>query len=132
MRYAQEGPDEIFALFDEQPVAQMSVPAVSLRILATTDVHMQLVGYDYALARPAAHNGLCGIATLIAQARREAEAKGMITILVDNGDFLQGTALGDHLAHMPVTTDHPIVRGLQYLRYDAMGLGNHDLDHGME
>ncbi len=132
MRYAQEDPDEISALFDEQPVAQMSVPAVSLRILATTDVHMQLVGYDYALARPAAHTGLCGIATLIAQARREAEAKGMMAILVDNGDFLQGTALGDHLAHMPVTTDHPIVRGLQYLRYDAMGLGNHDLDHGME
>ena len=38
-----------------------------LRILATTDLHMQIVGHDYVGDRSVGHHGLAGIATLMTQ-----------------------------------------------------------------
>ena len=92
---------------------------------------MQLVGYDYIQDRPIRHNGLAGLATLIQQARAEALRQKTPTLLLDNGDLLQGSALGQKLAKLPVTGEHPMVACLNDLRYDAFGLGNHDLDHGL-
>lgn len=103
----------------------------ALRILATTDLHMQLLGYDYVADRPAKNHGLAGIATLIDQARAEARETQSATVLVDNGDMVQGTIIGDLLAAHPVTTAHPLVSCINALRYDAIGLGNHDLDFGL-
>ena len=102
-----------------------------LRVLATTDIHMQLLGYDYILDRPAQHHGLAGLATLIREARAEAKAQAMPSILIDNGDLLQGSVLGQQLARLPVTPSHPVVACLNDLQYDGLGLGNHDLDHGV-
>lgn len=102
-----------------------------LRILATTDLHMQIVGHDYVGDRSVGHHGLAGIATLIRSARQEAAAQGAACILLDNGDLLQGNALGDQLAQIPVTPTHPLVACVNHLRYDGLGLGNHDLDHGL-
>ena len=103
----------------------------ALRILATTDIHMQLIGYDYVADRPAKNHGLAGIATLIDQARAEARETQTATVLVDNGDMVQGTIIGDLLAAQPVTAAHPLVSCINAMRYDAIGLGNHDLDFGL-
>ena len=102
-----------------------------LRILATTDLHMQIVGHDYVGDRSVGHHGLAGVATLIRAARQEAAEQGAACLLLDNGDLLQGNALGDQLAQMPVTPTHPLVACVNHLRYDGLGLGNHDLDHGL-
>lgn len=104
---------------------------VQLRILATTDVHMQLTGFDYVADRDTKPGGLASIGTLIAQARVEAQAENRACVLFDNGDLFQGTPMGDHLAHMPVTPDHPAIWSINHLRYDALGVGNHDLDFGL-
>lgn len=101
-----------------------------LRILATTDVHMQLTGYDYIQDRPGPGSGFAGIATLIHAARKQAQHQGRGCILVDNGDILQGTALADQLAQQPAASDHALVACLNDLKYDAIGLGNHDFDYG--
>tara|TARA_R110002049_G_scaffold307712_2_gene509080 strand:- start:52179 stop:54011 length:1833 start_codon:yes stop_codon:yes gene_type:complete len=102
-----------------------------LRILATTDVHMQMLGHDYVRDVPGLHHGLAGLAELISTARGEARRRGSACLLLDNGDMLQGNALGDDLTRHPVGRDHPVVASLNHLRYDALGLGNHDLDHGL-
>ena len=102
-----------------------------LRVLATTDLHMQLRGFDYVTETPTHHAGLAGIATLIAQARAEARDLGVASVLLDNGDTLQGNALASWLAHQPVKPDHPIVSVMKTLAYDVIGVGNHDLDHGL-
>ncbi len=102
-----------------------------LRILATTDIHMQFLGYDYVRDRALAHHGLAGLATMVDQARAEARAREMPCVLFDNGDLLQGSALGDRLSRQPVTKQHPVVRCLEEMAYDALGIGNHDLDHGL-
>lgn len=105
--------------------------SVTLRVLATSDIHMQLQGFDYIGDQPGQNAGLAGLATLIHTARAEAAAQDMPSVLLDNGDLLQGTVLGERLAHQRVTPDHPVVACMRRLGYDAMGLGNHDLDHGL-
>ncbi|MEW9918323.1 5'-nucleotidase C-terminal domain-containing protein [Marimonas sp. MJW-29] len=105
---------------------------MGLRVLATTDIHMQLLGFNYVLDRPSASPGLAGLATLIGNARKEAAAAQMACILIDNGDLLQGSELDTALTEHPVSASHPIVACLSHLGYDTIGLGNHDLDHGLD
>ena len=102
-----------------------------LRVLATTDLHMQFMGFDYVNDSATARKGLAGIATLIHSARAEAEAQNRGCLLLDNGDLLQGSAMGHRLAQLPVQADHPAAAILNGLGYDALGVGNHDLDFGM-
>lgn len=99
-----------------------------LRILATTDLHMQLTGYDYAADKMLPAGGASRIAPLIAKAR--AEAGDTPVLLLDNGDSTQGAPLGDFAALTPDT--HPMIQIFKHLDYDAIGLGNHDFDFGLE
>lgn len=107
------------------------VPVGTLRILATTDLHAHLLPYDYVHDRAAPGTGLAGIATLIHEARHEAAEIGAATVLLDNGDLLQGTPLGERLATTPISKDHAIAACLNALHYDAVGIGNHDFDYGL-
>ena len=104
---------------------------VNLRLLGTTDLHMALLGHDYAADKALPQSGLTRLATLIAAARSEARAERRSCLLFDNGDLLQGSPLGDELATRPVTPAHPLAACFNLLRYDAVGLGNHDLDHSL-
>jgi 2',3'-cyclic-nucleotide 2'-phosphodiesterase/3'-nucleotidase len=103
---------------------------LSLRLLETTDLHMNLLDWDYYQDQPSSEYGLVRTATLIAQAR----AENPNTLLFDNGDLLQGTPLGDHMAHAPASGQdavHPAIRLLNALHYDAANLGNHDFNYGL-
>ena len=104
---------------------------MGLRILATTDLHLELHGYDYRADTQGQHFGLAGLAPLIKSARAEAQRLGMANVLLDNGDVLQGGAMGAWLADQPVTAAHPLIQTLNTIGYDAIGLGNHDLDFGL-
>ena len=110
------------------------VPAIpdrlSLRILATTDLHMHVLPYNYLSDRPSSTVGLARTATLIETRRAERPN----TLLLDNGDFLQGSALGDFVASQPLPdgrTPHPAIAAMNALRYDAATLGNHDFNYGL-
>ena len=74
--------------------------------------------------------GLERAATLIAAARREFAN----TLLLDNGDTLQGTALADYqaIAH-PVKCDQrlAIYKVMNRLGYEGGGVGNHDFNYGL-
>lgn len=103
----------------------------ALRLLATTDMHVHLVGYDYYANREEAHLGLARTASLIATARSETGD----CLLLDNGDFLQGNPMGDFLARPAGLTQprvHPAIRVMNRLGYDAATLGNHEFNYGLE
>ncbi len=102
-----------------------------LRILATSDLHMHLLGYDYRADRPDPGGSLSRIATLVRQARQEAAAHGAAVLLFDNGDTLQGTPAGEVAAQGRVLP-HPMMRAFARMGYDAIGLGNHDFDFGLQ
>lgn len=101
-----------------------------LRLLATSDLHMNIAGYDYLSDRADRGIGLARTATLISKAR--AEAEGATVLLFDNGDALQGTPLGVRAAASPGGQSHPLMRVFAHLGYDALGLGNHDFNFGLE
>ncbi|WP_271179567.1 bifunctional 2',3'-cyclic-nucleotide 2'-phosphodiesterase/3'-nucleotidase [Paracoccus kondratievae] len=104
---------------------------ISVRVMATTDLHMHLFGYDYLADRPSGKIGLSRVAALIWQARREAAN----CLLFDNGDSLQGNPLGDYLAETGTISPrhlHPAIETLNALQYDAATLGNHDFAFGTD
>ncbi|MEL6736135.1 MAG: metallophosphoesterase, partial [Pseudomonadota bacterium] len=102
----------------------------SLRVLATSDLHGALTPYDYARGREQKGQNLAQLATLINQERASAQN----SLLFDNGDFLEGSALADH-AFAEFQTDPtappPIIAAMNVLGYDAVGLGNHEFDFGL-
>lgn len=103
---------------------------VDLRILETTDLHTNALGYDYYQDKPTGEYGLEYTATLIKQARTEK----VNTLLYDNGDLIQGNPLGDYVARIkPLTpgTMHPMHAAMALLKYDAGNLGNHEFNYGL-
>ncbi|MEM9550678.1 MAG: bifunctional 2',3'-cyclic-nucleotide 2'-phosphodiesterase/3'-nucleotidase [Pseudomonadota bacterium] len=104
---------------------------VQVRLLATTDLHMNLCGWDYYADRDEPAIGLTRTARLIAQARSEAEEAGALSLLFDNGDSLQGTPMGDLATRLDPGEPHPLMAAFRRLQYDAIGLGNHDFNFGL-
>lgn len=103
---------------------------VKLRILETTDLHMNLLSYDYYQDVATDQYGLARTITLIKAARAEAPN----SLLFDNGDLLQGTPLGDVVAKVAPLRDgevHPAYKVMNALKYDAANIGNHDFNYGL-
>jgi 2',3'-cyclic-nucleotide 2'-phosphodiesterase/3'-nucleotidase len=101
-----------------------------LRIVETTDLHVHVQPYDYYADRPTDRYGLARTATLIEAARAEAAN----TLVVDNGDFLQGNPMGDYIAFergLKGGDLHPVIRAMNTLGFDAATLGNHDFNYGL-
>lgn len=97
-----------------------------LRIIATSDLHAHLTGWDYQRDAPNPATGLLSLSPLIKAARDEAP----LSLLLDNGDFLQGSALGDWAAAAD-TDPHPMIDAMNALGYDAANIGNHEFSHGL-
>ncbi|MDA7966903.1 MAG: bifunctional 2',3'-cyclic-nucleotide 2'-phosphodiesterase/3'-nucleotidase [Ruegeria sp.] len=98
--------------------------------MATSDVHMNVTGFDYYADRPDPRIGFTRTAHLIRQARQEVVEHEALTLLFDNGDSLQGTPFGDWAAECALD-DHPMAQAFNKLSYDAVGLGNHDFSFGL-
>jgi 2',3'-cyclic-nucleotide 2'-phosphodiesterase/3'-nucleotidase len=103
-----------------------------LRLLATSDLHMQITSFDYIWDRQSNGSSLAKLAVLIREARQEADQSGATCLLFDNGDTFQGSAVADVIAASDDQRTHPMVASMNYLGYDAGGLGNHDFDYGLD
>ena len=103
---------------------------IKLRIMETTDVHMNLLSYDYYQDKPTDQYGLSRAITLIKAARAEAGN----SLLFDNGDLIQGNPLGDVMAKIhPLAQGqtHPAYKVMNQLGYDAGNIGNHEFNFGL-
>ena len=98
----------VAATEDTKPVEGQTV---DVRILATTDLHTNLVNYDYYQDKPVETLGLAKTAVLIEKAKKENPN----VLLVDNGDTIQGTPLGTHKAIVD-----PVEKGEQHPMYAAL------------
>ncbi len=97
---------------------------IELQILATSDVHGTVTPND----KPGARGGLSKISTLV----RAIRNSGQNCLLLDNGDFLQGSMLCDFAASDAIKKcQHPVIQAMNHLAYDAAGLGNHEFDYGV-
>ncbi|MCR5008032.1 MAG: bifunctional metallophosphatase/5'-nucleotidase [Oribacterium sp.] len=81
-------------------------------LLFTSDVHCGMdKGFGYA--------GLQDV-------RDKFDAEGYTTMLIDNGDFIQGEAVGT------LTKGEDLVKLMNSLNYDFAVVGNHEFDYGMD
>ncbi|TDK36829.1 bifunctional 2',3'-cyclic-nucleotide 2'-phosphodiesterase/3'-nucleotidase [Rhizobium deserti] len=102
-----------------------------LRIMETTDIHVHVFPYDYYADKPNDTLGLARTASIIDSIRAEAGN----SMLIDNGDFLQGNPMGDYIAYergMKEGDQHPVVKAMNVLGYDAGTLGNHEFNYGLD
>lgn len=107
---------------------------VKLRFLETTDLHTNITNYDYFQDKADETIGLTKTATLIKAHRAQVGAEN--TFLFDNGDTIQGTPFGDYVREVhqknPGTFEHPMYKAMASLDYDAVTLGNHEFNFGLE
>jgi 2',3'-cyclic-nucleotide 2'-phosphodiesterase/3'-nucleotidase len=96
-----------------------------LIVLVTSDIHGHLYPTDYR----GDEEKCLGLAKLSPLIRYERENNPCV-LLLDNGDLTQGTPLMYHYAKFAGTETHPAIRALNYLRYDAAVLGNHEYNYG--
>ena len=112
-----------------KPAAPKGASA-TLAVLETTDLHSNVVGYDYFKLAAEPSIGLDRTARLIAQAREEFAN----TVLLDNGDTIQGNALADWQALVkPLRCDQTlgIYQVMNALNYDGGSIGNHEFNYGL-
>lgn len=108
-----------------------SAQTLELRLMETTDIHTNIVPYDYYQDAETDAFGLAKTATLIRAAREEAPN----SLLFDNGDLIQGSPLGDYKATIDPLEQgetHPVYQAMNLLDYDAANIGNHEFNYGLE
>lgn len=95
---------------------------VTIQILGTSDLHGKFMNYEYA-RNEKSDGGLNQISTLVKEAR-EANPN---TIVVDNGDTIQG-----NFNHLFKDGPNPMIMGMNAIGYDVFSLGNHEFNYGMD
>ena len=102
----------------------------NVAILETTDIHSNVLSYDYYKLKPDDTLGYERTATLIQQARKEFTN----SFLFDSGDTIQGSVLADYQALVkPVACDQElaIYRAMDAMGYDGGTAGNHEFNYGL-
>jgi 2',3'-cyclic-nucleotide 2'-phosphodiesterase (5'-nucleotidase family) len=100
----------------------------TLTIFSTSDVHGSILGWDYFRAQPA-EVGLAKISTIVNAER----AKNPAVLLIDAGDYLQGTPLDTYMVNVDKDWKvHPMFAAFNQMKYDAIVLGNHEFNFGTD
>ena len=100
---------------------------VTLNILLTSDIHGTVYPIHYQDNSPA-ELGLAKISTLIKKER----SQNRNVLLIDNGDFIQGTPFTYHYVTYEKNKKNPMSLLANYLQYDAAIIGNHEFNYGMD
>ncbi|EEL98270.1 2',3'-cyclic-nucleotide 2'-phosphodiesterase [Bacillus mycoides DSM 2048] len=100
---------------------------VTLNILLTSDVHGTVYPIHYQ-DNSKAEIGLAKISTLIKKER----SQNANVLLIDNGDFIQGTPFTYHYATYEKDMENPMSLLANYLEYDIAIIGNHEFNYGMD
>ncbi|MFF5996236.1 bifunctional UDP-sugar hydrolase/5'-nucleotidase [Lysinibacillus sp. KU-BSD001] len=98
---------------------------IKISILATSDLHGYLYPTDYRQP-PDTALGLAKIATYIEQKRTQQP-----TLLIDNGDLIQGSPL-TYYYHTKKQGLDPMVTAVNALHIDAAVFGNHEFNYGKD
>ncbi|WP_420863773.1 bifunctional 2',3'-cyclic-nucleotide 2'-phosphodiesterase/3'-nucleotidase [Algirhabdus cladophorae] len=102
-----------------------------LRLMETTDLHVHVFPYDYYADKERDTVGLARAASIV----REIRAEATNSMLLDNGDFLQGNPMGDYIAYERGMNDgdmHPVIQAMNTLGFDGSTLGNHEFNYGLD
>lgn len=99
---------------------------VKLKIVQTSDVHGNYYPYDF-IQQCDAKGSLARVCNYV---QKERKAYGDCLILLDNGDILQGQPSAYYYNYIDTTSAHLCAEMLNYMKYDAGNMGNHDIETG--
>lgn len=97
--------------------------AQTISVIYTTDVHGALFNYDFVKDTVAPYS-LSNVYTYVSAVRDTSKN----VILLDNGDFLQGTPAVYYYNNVDTAGQNVTSRVFNYMKYDAVGVGNHDIE----
>ncbi len=110
----------------------ISFPALSqareikIQIAATADVHARLFSYNFVTNQPAP-TSMANVHTVTQMLR---SATGGNLILLDNGDLIQGTPAAYYANFVQDEKLNLFSRVLNFMKFDAATIGNHDIEAG--
>ncbi|MGH4050152.1 MAG: bifunctional metallophosphatase/5'-nucleotidase [Clostridium sp.] len=96
-----------------------------LTILETSDVHGSVLPVNYS-DNSYASLGLAALSNII-NLERQINSN---TLLIDNGDMLQGSALSYFHAKINNNFPNPMIEAMNLMGYDAAVIGNHEFNYG--
>lgn len=99
---------------------------IKLKIVQTSDIHGNFFPYDF-INRKAWGGSL---ARVHAFAEEQRKTFGDNLILLDNGDILQGQPSVYYYNFIDTVSSHLCADMLNFMRYDAANMGNHDIETG--
>ncbi|MBP2642877.1 MAG: yfkN 1 [Firmicutes bacterium] len=124
----------VLVLVANIPAASAATSA-TVAVLETSDLHSNILDWNYLTNAQPANTagtalGLARISSLVNQERN----KYRYNILVDNGDVIQGTPLASYYATVDKDSwkVHPMIAVMNYIKYDAINLGNHEFNFGLD
>jgi len=104
------------------PFESLAGGVQKLTILHTNDVHSRLDPFPMDGGKNEGQGGVAARAALIQKIRSEEQH----VLLLDAGDIFQGTP------YFNLYKGEPEVKAMSMMGYDAMTMGNHDFDAGVE
>ena len=115
----------LLLLFAVTPIAPAQSPSVlKITILHLNDLHGHILPYiDKSVNE---NTPVSGSATLAEMIEEERAANPDGTLLLAAGDMFQGTPVSN------IFKGKPVIDVMNYLKFDAMALGNHEFDWGRE
>jgi 2',3'-cyclic-nucleotide 2'-phosphodiesterase/3'-nucleotidase len=107
------------------PFDKFSETPLRITFMETSDVHGAIFPYNFITGTPL-ETSMAQVATLVAQKR----AEGAEVVLMDNGDSLQGQPTVYYYNFLKTDVPHIWGEVLNYLQYDVVTMGNHDIETG--
>jgi 2',3'-cyclic-nucleotide 2'-phosphodiesterase/3'-nucleotidase/5'-nucleotidase len=98
-------------------------------ILGTSDIHGNVDNYDYftdGVPTGSSQRGLTKILTYV----KGVLATNPDTILIDDGDTIQGTPLAYYFEMVDTTKPNPVAASMNAMGYVAATVGNHEFNYG--
>lgn len=104
----------------------INAQTVKLKFIETTDIHGSIFPFDFKNDKKAS-TSLSQIYTYV---KEERAKKDQYVILLDAGDILQGQPVVYYYNFEKPNTEHIVAQVMNYMKYDAGAVGNHDIEPG--
>ncbi|MGB8984718.1 MAG: 5'-nucleotidase C-terminal domain-containing protein [Anaerolineales bacterium] len=119
----------LFSLFATSTTPASAAETRDIVILGTSDIHGNVQNYDYfsdIVPTGSSQRGLTKVLSYV----KGVLASNPNTILIDNGDTIQGTPLAYYFNMVDTSVENPLAAAMNSMNYVALTVGNHEFNYG--